>query len=391
MFKVRVFAVIALVLLLIAACTPPQPVVEGGSEHHDEAGHDDHHDEEGHAHDGEMVFEAVELADGEKLQVVATMNIVGDIVAQVGGDLVDLTVMMPIGADAHSYTPTPQDVAAVSEAHIVFSHGLGMEEGISMDELLDNAGGQAVTMAVAQGIETREFAKSDEEDELHDEEGEHHDEDGEHHDEEGDHHDEEGEHHDEEGDHHHDEDGEHHHHHHGVDPHAWTSPVNVLVFVHNIEHALSGLDPANAEAYQANAAAYEAELEELDTWVESMIAEIPAENRKMVTDHRAFGYYTDRYGLEMVGAVIPSYSTLAEPSAQELAELQEAISTYDVGAIFVGSTVNPTISEQVAADTDIKLIPIYTGSLGEAGSGAETYLDYIRYNTNAIVDGLSGE
>jgi len=108
----------------------------------------------------------------------------------------------------------------------------------------------------------------------------------------------------------------------------------------------------------------------------------------MVTDHDAFGYYADRYGLKIVGAVIPSYSTAAEPSAQEMAALQKAIAEYGAPAIFVGVSVNPNLAEQVAADTGTQLVPLYTGSLGPVGSGAETYVDYIRYNTTSIVEAL---
>ena len=166
------------------------------------------------------------------------------------------------------------------------------------------------------------------------------------------------------------------------------TPYNALVYVYNIETALSALDPAHAETYQANAEAYEAQLEALDRWVFTQIETIPSEKREMVTDHDAFGYYADRYGLKIVGAVIPSYSTAAEPSAQEMAKLQEAIAEYGAPAIFVGVSVNPNLAEQVTADTGTQLVPLYTGSLGPAGSGAETYVDYIRYNTTSIVEAL---
>jgi ABC-type Zn uptake system ZnuABC Zn-binding protein ZnuA len=158
--------------------------------------------------------------------------------------------------------------------------------------------------------------------------------------------------------------------------------------VHNIEHALSELDPANAETYEANAEAYQTQLEELDAWVKAQIESIPAENREMVTDHDAFGYYADRYGLEVIGAVIPAISTGAEPSAADLAALQAAIADLDARAIFVGTTVNPKLAEQVARDSGIQLVPLYTGSLGQAGSGVESYLDFIRANTMAIVEAL---
>ncbi|MCB0208297.1 MAG: zinc ABC transporter substrate-binding protein [Anaerolineae bacterium] len=299
----------------------------------------------------------VTLADGEKLQVVATSNIIGDMIRNVSGDLVELTILMPPGSDPHAFQPAPQDAAAVADADVVFANGLNFEE--FLDELIANAGGEAVAIRVANGVEAQAFDKDDEEHA----EDEHH----------------------EEGDEHSEAD---HHHHDGVDPHAWMTPYNALVYVYNIETALSALDPAHAETYQANAEAYKAQLEDLDRWVFEQVETIPPENREMVTDHDAFGYYADRYGLEIVGAVIPSYSTAAEPSAQEMAKLQEAIAEFDTPALFVGTSVNPTLAEQVAADTGTQLVPLYTGSLGPAGSGAETYIDYIRYNTKAIVDAL---
>ena len=119
-----------------------------------------------------------------------------------------------------------------------------------------------------------------------------------------------------------------------------------------------------------------------------MIERIPEENRKLVTDHEVFGYYADRYGLEQVGAVIPAISTAAQPSARELAALEQTIKEYAIKAIFVGNTVNPSLSEQIANDSGTQLVRLYTGSLGTEGSGVESYLDYLRYNTNAIVDAL---
>lgn len=335
---------------------------------------------EEHAHDEVVELSAVGLAQGEKLRVVATTNIVGDLVRNVAGDMIDLTVMLPIDSDPHTFEPAPQDVAAVTDADVVFINGLGLEEFLA--ELIENAGGEAPTVALSANVEPLEFEAG---------EGHAHgDEEGDHHEEEAHEHEEEAEEHKEDEDDHAHED-EHGHTHDEADPHIWMSPANAIVMVHNIEHALSELDPANAAAYEANAEAYKAELEDLDAWVMEQIATIPAENRKLVTDHDAFGYYADRYGLEVVGAVIPNYSTNAEPSARELAALQDAVGEYGVSAVFVGTTVNPLLAEQLAADSGIKLVPLYTGSLGEAGSGVESYIDLIRYNTGAIVAALQPE
>jgi ABC-type Zn uptake system ZnuABC Zn-binding protein ZnuA len=138
-----------------------------------------------------------------------------------------------------------------------------------------------------------------------------------------------------------------------------------------------------------NAEAYIVRLKALDSWVQTQLESILAEKRMLVTDHDAFGYYADQYGLTVVGTVIPNFSTNAEPSAQELAALQQAIETFDTNAIFVGTTVNPVLAQRMAADTGINLVPLYTGSLGQAGSGVESYEDFIRYNTEAIVAALA--
>ena len=355
------------------------------SEVHGEEGeaHDkdeEHHHEDEYKHDEAIELSAINLANGEKLKVLATTNIVGDLVRNVGGDRIELTIMLPIGADPHTFVPTPQDTVAVADAQVVFINGLHLEE--FLEELIENAGGEAPTVSLATHVKIREFEaligeahghdEDNHEEEKHDEEAEEPDEDEEDLEEEEEGHDE-------------DEPG---HAHEGADPHIWMTPANAVVMVHNIESALSRLDPANAETYEANAEAYEAQLEELDAWVKSQIESVPVENRELVTDHEALGYYTDRYGLEVVGTVLPANNTGAEPSAQELAELQEVIQKVESKAVFVGTTVNPVLAARVAEDTNIKLIPLYTGSLGEAGSGVETYLDFIRYNTIAIVEAL---
>ncbi|HXV99999.1 MAG TPA: zinc ABC transporter substrate-binding protein [Anaerolineae bacterium] len=338
-----IFAILIILLLMGAQCglqsgEPAAPAAENvtveATAEHEHAGED-------HAHEAEAAaeFSPVSLAAGEKLKVVAANSIVADMVKNVAGDLVELTFLIPLGSDPHSFQATPQDVANVAEAHVFFANGLGLEEFLS--ELIENAGGKVVVVSLSTEIEEREGREGDE---AYD--------------------------------------------HGSVDPHTWTTPANAIVFVHNIEQTLSALDPANAETYQANAEAYEAELAELDAWVKSQIETIPAENRQLVTDHAIFGYYADRYGLEQIGAVIPSFSTAAELSAQELAKLEDVIKEQGVKAIFIGNTVNPGLEQRVAEDTGIQLVTLYTESLGPEGSGVETYVDYIRYNTQAIVEAL---
>jgi ABC-type Zn uptake system ZnuABC Zn-binding protein ZnuA len=161
-----------------------------------------------------------------------------------------------------------------------------------------------------------------------------------------------------------------------------------MVWVQNIEGALSELDSQNAPSYAENAGKYQAELQELDIWIRDQVALVPSENRKLVTDHKLFAYFADEYGFEQVGALIPGYSTLAEPTAKELSDIEDAIHQLDVKSIFVGNTINPALAERVSEDTGTALIFVYTGSLSEPGDQADTYLAYMRYNTSAFVNAL---
>lgn len=280
----------------------------------------------------------VGLGEGEKLKVVATTSIVADVVQNVGGDLIELTMLLPLGTDPHAFDPTPRDVAAVAEAHVVFANGAGLE--VFLEPLLENAGEDVLVVPASYGVELLEF------------------------------------------------EGEQGQHRGGADPHTWFDPNNMMLWVHNVEFALSALDPDNAEIYDANAEAYESELEALDAWIQKQVAQVPEENRRLVTDHTAFSYFAHRYGFEQIGAVFPGYSTLAEPSAQELARLENAIRELDVKAVFVGLTVNPDLARRVADDTGTQLVFLYTGSLGEAGGPADDYLAFMKYNVNAIVEAL---
>ena len=174
----------------------------------------------------------------------------------------------------------------------------------------------------------------------------------------------------------------------GLDPHTWTDPNNVMVWVENIQQALSKQDPANAESYAANASAYTAELKSLDTWIREQVAQVPQDRRMIVTDHTLLGYFADEYGFTQVGALIPGYSTLAEPTAKDLADIEDAIRNQSVPAVFVGNTVNPALAERVAQDTGVRLVYFYTGSLTAPGGDAGTYLEYMRYNVGVIVAAL---
>jgi ABC-type Zn uptake system ZnuABC Zn-binding protein ZnuA len=289
-------------------------------------------------------------AGADRLQVVATTTIVGDVVRQVAGDAIDLTVLLPAGADPHGFQPTPQDAALIANADLVFINGLGLEE--FLDRLIQNAGGDAKVVVVSDGIEavaSREHQPDEDED-------------------------------------HADEDEEHAHQ--GVDPHVWMDPNNVRVWTRNIAAALGEMDPAHATLFHTNAQHYDQTLQALDAWAQEQIAQITPEHRRMVVDHDAFGFFARRYGFETVGAVAPGFSSMSAPSAQELARLENAIRGLGVKAVFVGNTVNPALAQRVAADTGAQVVALFIGSLSEPGGNADSYESFIRYNVNAIVEAL---
>jgi ABC-type Zn uptake system ZnuABC Zn-binding protein ZnuA len=273
----------------------------------------------------------VPLGPGDKLRVVATTNLVGDVVGRVGADRIQLTTLMAKGVDPHSYVPTPSDTAAVYDAHLLFANGAGLE--VFLVEMLANAGGGAAQVYLSNGLQLRTLSGG------------------------------------------------------ADDPHVWFDVRNVVQWVTTIERSLSTLDPANAAAYQANAAAYTAELQALDAWIVQEVATIPQTNRKLVIDHPVFGYFSDRYGFQQIGAVYP-LNPSAEPSAQDLAALEKMIRQFAVPAVFSENTVSPKLADQVAKDTGVKLFLLYTDSLGGPGTPAATYLDLMHYDVQTIVSAL---
>jgi ABC-type Zn uptake system ZnuABC Zn-binding protein ZnuA len=289
------------------------------------------------------------LGEGEKLHVIATTNIVADVVGIIGGETIELTALIPLGADPHTYQPTPGDYRAMADAHVIFISGLGLEE--SMHGTLEQVAEEVSIVSLSMGIELRQVGV----DENHEGEGEASEHEQDLHPE-------------------------------GVDPHVWFDPFNIMIWAENAAQAMGALDPTNADLYQDNALEYIETVKELHAWIEGQVAQIPQGNRELVTDHLTFGYFAQRYGFEMIGAVIPAYSTAAEPSARELASLEDAILALDVKALFVGITVNPRIAERVAEDTGVVLVPLYSGSLSEPEAG--TYLELMKYNVNAIVGAL---
>ncbi len=316
-----------------------------------------------------LLLTAFVHAQGEPLRVVATTTIIADVAQNVGGDLVHVTALIPLDADVHAFEATPSDVAQVADAAVLLVNGAGLESFLG--DLIENAGG-VQPVVVSNGIEMLAFA--DHED--HEHEGTEHigvlganaeceDEHAEH--EESDHEEEE-------------------HDHGGCDPHVWTDPNNVKIWATNIADAFAAADPANAEVYAANAAAYIEQLTALDTEVQAMLADIPADQRILVTNHEFLRYFAHAYEFEVVGVVLPGGSTLAEPNPQELAALVEIIRAEGVPAIFTEISASSQLADVVAEETGIDVVMgLYSDSLSEA---ATTYLDYVRANAQTIADAL---
>jgi ABC-type Zn uptake system ZnuABC Zn-binding protein ZnuA len=172
------------------------------------------------------------------------------------------------------------------------------------------------------------------------------------------------------------------------DPHTWMDPNNVIIWVDNIVRVFSEADPTHASYYQENGKTYQAKLKELDGWIRSETSLISENNRKLVTDHLVFGYFSDRYGFTQVGAIIPGFSSLAEPSAQDIAQIEDEIHAMGVKAIFINVGANTNLAQRIANDTGIRLVYLYMHSLTDKGGVADNYIDFMRNDVAAIVDAL---
>jgi ABC-type Zn uptake system ZnuABC Zn-binding protein ZnuA len=173
-----------------------------------------------------------------------------------------------------------------------------------------------------------------------------------------------------------------------ADPHVWLDPNNVMIWVDNLAQVMGALDQQRAEAYATRAQEYQAELMALDSWIQEQVASIPEGNRVLVTGHHALGYFAARYGFEILGSIVPSYSTAAEPSARELAALEQAMLEREVQAVFVSISETPALAEQVAIDTGAELVALYIGSLSGPEDPASSYLALMEYNVLVISNAL---
>jgi ABC-type Zn uptake system ZnuABC Zn-binding protein ZnuA len=269
-------------------------------------------------------------SDGSSVQAVATTTQVGDLVRNVGGSRVAVDQILEPNSDPHGYEPRPSDAASVAEADVVFRSGGDLDEWLG--DLIDNAGGDAPAIDLAESVGAQED-----------------------------------------------------------DPHWWQDPRNALEAVAAIEAALAEADPEGAKRYRANAQAYAARLRQLDRSVARCIERIPERQRRLVTTHDALGYYADRYGIEVVGALIPSLSTAAQPSAGDIERLVDQVERQGVKAVFPESSLNPRLERAVSRETGAAVgQALWADTLGPEGSSGETYIGSIQANTEALVDGLTG-
>jgi ABC-type Zn uptake system ZnuABC Zn-binding protein ZnuA len=274
-------------------------------------------------------------ASPAKLDVVATTVQITALAKEVGGDRISLHGIIPAGADPHDFEPVASDLVAIENASLILRHGIGLDDWL--DGTL-KAGAKARVVTVTDGIALRQL----------------------------------------------EEDGKE-----ISDPHVWHDPDNAKTMVDDINAALDMADPAGKATYDANATAYKQKLDQTKAQVQAIINEIPAGSSKLVTNHDAFGYFANAFGLTIVGAVIPALSTEAEPSAKDTAALLDTIKRENVKAIFAESSVNPKLATQLAQDAHVKIVDdLYGDSLGEPGSGADTLDGMLLSNAHKIADAL---
>jgi ABC-type Zn uptake system ZnuABC Zn-binding protein ZnuA len=270
-------------------------------------------------------------------KVLAVESFLADVTQNVAGNRAKVDSLIPVGLDPHSFEPTPQDVARIAECNVLIVNGAGVEAWLN--SVLENAGGTRIVVVASTGLTSRD----PQEGELVERN----------------------------------------------DPHFWLDPTKMVAYVENIRTGLSQADPEGANIYSENAAAYKLKLNELDRWIQDQVNQIPTEKRLLVTNHETFGYFADRYGFRVVGTVIPSVSTDASPSAQQMAQLVDQIRSSGAPAIFLETGANTQLADQIVQETGIKIITdLYTHSISDPRGSAPTYLDMLRFDTKTIVEAL---
>jgi len=252
----------------------------------------------------------------------------------VAGDRIKVESLLPLGVDPHAYQPRPADAAKVAESTVLILNGANYEQAIK--PILDNAGGQRLVIDASKGLTPRSATGASDQG--------------------------------------------------AADPHFWLDPNLVIKYVENIRNGLSTADPEGADVYHANADTYIKQLKELDTWIQTQVDTLTPEKKDLVTNHETLGYFADRYKFNIVGEVIPSLSSEASPSAQEMTALVKKIRSSNALAIFLDAMDNPKLAEQVAEEAGVKVInDLHLESLTPLDGAAPTYIDMMKFNTSQIV------
>ena len=263
--------------------------------------------------------------------LLTSTTFLADITRNIAGDRLAVEPLLPIGADPHSYQPTPRDAARIADSKLLIINGAEYEH--FLETLLQNAGGQREVIEASTGVSPRKDAN-------------------------------------------------------GVDPHMWLDPNNVIIYVENIRKGLAHFDPEGAAIYQSNADAYTAELNDLDAWIIQQVSQIPPERRLLVTNHESLGYFAERYGFNVTGTIVESFSSGASPSAGQMAGLIDQIKTSGAPAIFLDASDNESLAKQIADETGVRVVTdLHLESLTD-GPPAGTYIDMMKYNVTQIIEAL---
>ena len=272
----------------------------------------------------------------DKVRLVATFSILADFARNVGGDKVEVSELVGPDSDAHVYAPSPADAKRLAEARLVLVNGLGFEGWL--DRLVKASGTKAAVAVTTAGIKPRRMQEA----------------------------------------------GDGHGHSHGrSDPHAWQSVANAKVYVANIRDALVKADPAGQAAYEANAAAYASKLDALEAEVKATIAAIPAERRKIITTHDAFGYFAAAYGVSFIAP--QGVSTEAEVAARDLAKIIRQVKAQKIPAVFMENVTDPRLMKRIAEETGAKIGGrLYSDALSAKDGPAASYIEMMRHNLKEL-------
>ncbi|WP_152045987.1 metal ABC transporter substrate-binding protein [Aureimonas psammosilenae] len=295
-----------------------------------------------------MLAGATPASADDKLKVVASFSVLGDVVREVGGSHVDVSTLIGPNGDPHEYEPAPDDAKRLRDAQVVFVSGLGLEG--FMDRLVKASGFKGEPVVASANIKPLDL--------------------------------------EEEAGHDHNHEGHDHGHEHDVDPHVWNDPKNVESWVGVIEQALAKADPSQAESFKTNAARYTAELQKLDAFAKAEIGKTPKENRRILTSHDAFGYFGAAYGVTFLSPV--GLSTESEASARDVAKLIDQIKAEKIRTYFFENSNDPRLVRQIAQATGAE--PggeLYVESLSGPDGPASTYAKMFRHNVELVAGALS--